>query len=125
MLLGCFSCKEPVIPIPEPDSELIVDQSPCNTCEDCNESDGVTGPKCLWKNPMSADKELMFCKEPYVYKDIVVFVPDYDSKDHRPIYFYNKKTGKKIGEWNDYQGTSSRKASEVYAYKNTLVKQKK
>ncbi len=113
-----------VPPIVDIDTPLIIGQdTACAVCSDCKEGDGVTGPICLWKNKVIETKGLSYTDRPFIYKDLAIFTRNQDSNPHAVIVFYHKNTGKKLGEWEDYQvgAPSGLSNQSMYAANNTLV----
>ena len=94
----------------------------CTTCIDCKEGDGISAPKCVWKQNLS--QELVTSAKPLMYKDLLI-TSKRRTGDTEFIQFFNKNTGEKLGEWSDYGGGDAPNTIDrqytMYIYDNILV----
>jgi outer membrane protein assembly factor BamB len=118
--------KEMPLPIPLPDltEPILVEptDTACVPCKECKEGNGVTGPLCLWKSKLTLGNELCGNDIPYIFKHLAIFTRDILGKPS-VIVFYHKASGKKLGEWADYEvgAPTSLSSKSMYSYGNTLV----
>jgi outer membrane protein assembly factor BamB len=94
----------------------------CPTCIDCKEGDGISGPKCVWRQN-SSDK-LAATIPPIFYKDLLIITKKFFTKEPEVLQFFNKNTGEKLGEWSDYAADAPKGITgegATYIYDNILV----
>jgi outer membrane protein assembly factor BamB len=83
--------------------------------------DGLTIPKLVWKSPISSTLTSSIC--PIVHGDYALFSRAILSDSTDPIIAFDKNTGKKLWEWNDYKksGSLSGYRNSYYAYDNVAT----
>jgi outer membrane protein assembly factor BamB len=75
-------------------------------------SDGLAIPKLVWKSPISNELTGSIC--PLVHNNYALFSRAILAADTDPVIAFDKNTGKKLWEWNDYKKNGS-----LRGYKNT------